>query len=728
MQFFVRHIAQYRPDIPTRRAPMLQVTLCLMTGIGCGWIGREYISSLIWLWAALGCGLSAILSTLFLRKKRFHRITLYLLLCALSCGGSTLLMLNYERQQTVFPEHSALWSGEVEKIGRIHKDGIHADLLLSAPGQTYDGLRIRAYIANQRHVSLCPGDRLTFKSQITTPEYAGNPHDFDYAAYLCTHGIAGTTYLNHTAWIRTDNALEGSWRSRLLKLRRKLTDSYASCLDTKNYALISALTLGDKSLLENDTKELFADTGTSHILALSGLHLGILYTLLHLLFLQWFRRKWSFFTAHLLGLSALWFFVFLAGAPLSLQRAACMLTLWIVCIGLRHTHSTGLNNWAVAASVILCCSPLSLLDVGFQLSFTAVLSILLCNDYLWHSQSLSNSCDDWTPDFKQSKEQRQGRQHRKWWVSFIQVSLSAQFGTLPLILYYFHQFTPYTLLANFLIIPSAYLLIGSALVFFLIPVPAIQSAASLCMNFVAQTMMNGLERMSNWPGATVRLYPSVLTLCALSLLPFLFYALITTPKVRRRVRLLYSIGGCLAVALLSILWNRDRRELNPQICIYNLPHTTMIHFIASNEVSYLYAPNAADTARLNRSSVKRLFWEPYHITDPQMVTAGHWESAHLLHRDNLFVFGPETLLLLHGALPPDKGLPPLHIHTLMIMKNCDENLAQIQKTLQADCIVLDRALPARLRRRWKTECRQAGIPCHDIREDGAFVREVQRRS
>lgn len=707
---------------------MLQVTLCLMAGIGCGWAGRETIGSLIWLAMTLACGLIALAGRIFLKNTRFHRLPMLSLRCSLFFMAATLLMLRYERLQIDFPEQVRLWSAEVEQINRIHKDGIHADLLLSAPGRAYDGLRIRAYLANRKERALRPGDRLVFKSRITHPEGDGNPHDFDYAAYLCTHEIAGTTYLNRSSWFRTNDATHPSWRTRLLELRQRLTGDYASSLDYRNYALLSALTLGDKSLLANDTKDLFADTGTSHVLALSGLHLGILYTLLHLLFLHWFRRKWSFFTTHLLGLSALWFFVFLAGAPLSLQRAACMLTLWIVCIGLRHTHSTGLNNWAIAASVILCCSPLALLDVGFQLSFTAVLSILLCNDYLWHYQSLGNERDDWTPDFKQTAKKEESRPHRKGWVSFIEVSLSAQLGTLPLILYYFHQFTPYTLLANFLVIPCAYLLIGSALVFFLLPLPFLQSAASWCMNFVAQTMMNGLEWIGSWPGATLRLYPSVLTLCALSLLPFLLYALAVTPLVRRRVILLYGIGGCLLLSWAGIHWNRAEREIRPQICIYNVPHTTLIHFIVSNEVSYLYAPTAADTARLSRSSVKRLFWEPYHIAQPRLVTTEHWESAHLMRQDDLFLFGPETLLLLHEPLPPDKGLPPLHIHTLVIPKECEVNLTQVRKVLRPDCIVLDRALPARLQRHWKAECRQANIPCHDIREDGAFVRKVQRRS
>lgn len=707
---------------------MLQVTLCLMAGIGCGWAGRESIGSLIWLIMALVCGLIALTGRIFLKETRFQRVLILSLWFSLAFLAATLLMLRYESLQTDFPKEVRLWSAEVEQINRVHKDGIHADLLLFASEKAYNGVRIRAYLENREDRTLRPGDRVVFKSQITHPECAGNPHDFDYAAYLYTHEIAGTTYLNRSSWSRTDNATSPSWRTRLLELRQRLTGDYASSLDYRNYALVSALTLGDKSLLANDTKDLFANTGTSHVLALSGLHLGILYTLLHLLFLHWFRRKGSFFTAHLLGLSALWFFVFLAGAPLSLQRAAWMLTLWMVCIGLRHTYSTGLNNWAIAASVILCCSPLALLDVGFQLSFTAVLSILLCNDYLWHYQSLGNAHDDWTPDFKQTAKKEQSRPHRKGWITFIEVSLSAQLGTLPLILYYFHQFTPYTLLANFLVIPCAYLLIGSALVFFLLPLPFLQSAASWCMDLVARTMMSGLEWIGNWPGATLRLYPPVLTLCALSLLPFLLYALTVTPWVRKRVRLLYGIGGCLLLGWAGIHWNQTEREVRPQICIYNIPHTTLIHFIVSNEVSYLYAPTAADTARLSRSSVKRQFWEPYGIATPKIVTTEHWESSHLLRENDLFLFGPETLLLLQNSLPTDKGLPPLHIHTLVIPKECGVNLEQVRKVLRPDCIVLDRALPARLRRRWKTECREADIPCHDIRENGAFVREVKSRN
>ena len=735
------------PISPWEKAPLLRVAFCLMAGIGMGWLCREYMPSEGWLGLA---GTLGVVGLWFWRKGQKQTARSTAGLCALLTfltGAAALGQMRYEALYVEFPTEPQLWTAEVVNRHKVYENGLSADVSLNYP-TVYKGHHIRLRLAGDSAKRLVPGNRLTFRARLEQPRTSGNPHDFDYRSYLLTHGITGTGFVNSPSWTRLPDAPASGWETRLLQFRQQLTDRYAVFLDHEVFALISALTLGDKTSLDRDTRDLFSDTGTSHVLALSGLHLGILYTLLHFSFLRWFRRRIFFILAHLLTVLALWFFVFLAGAPLSLLRATFMFTLWIGCSCMQRTHGTGLNNWALAAIVLLLCSPLSLLDVGFQLSFAAVLGILLCNDYIWYRHALPDWWDEDEIDkallYSETDEAAVSRWRRlkirlkhgltpPVWkflkqtiVPFFTVSLSAQIGTLPFILYYFHQFTPYALLANVIVIPAAYLLISCALLFFFIPIPAVQTTIGLCMNGVSRAMMEGLEQMAVWPGATLKCYPALLTLLAAAVFPVLIYALCTQHRKRIRLRLIYAVTLCLATGFFSEVWAWKNRQLSPQLIVYNVPRATLVHFIVSNEESYLYSSVSPDTTEMKVNAIRNNFWKPYKLAEPQRMDRPNFKTQHLLRRNDIFLFGSETLVLLHHQVRPKKGGHPLPVQSLLIQRGCYDSLATIRQVFTPERILLDRSLSTRLRRRWKKECEQAGIPCHDIRNDGAFIQMLSK--
>ena len=178
----------------------------------------------------------------------------------------------------------------------------------------------------------------------------------------------------------------------------------------------------------------------------------------------------------------------------------------------RGSGST-LSNLAFAALVLLIASPLSLFDVGFQLSFTAVLGIVLFNTYVWQRYPLP-VWSDFDPVYGNIRHARRHglSPHRVWRFYLIQhsygffrqvvypfftVSFSAQLGTLPFILYYFHQFSPYALFANVIVIPSAYLLLGGSLLFFLLPFDILRQGLSVLLHGVLQGMTAVLDSISH---------------------------------------------------------------------------------------------------------------------------------------------------------------------------------------------------------------------------------------
>ena len=249
------------------------------------------------------------------------------------------------------------------------------------------------------------------------------------------------------------------------------------------YAVVAAMALGDKSALTQELKDVYSVTGASHILALSGLHLGIIYTLLSLFVSS---RRWQMLSQIIIMLS-IWGFVFLVGLSTSVMRSAVMLSVYAL-LSLGHRDRMSVNTLAFTAIVMLMVSPMSLFDVGFQMSYMAVFSILLfvpLMEGIFPAEYLMS--------------------HRvvRWLWGMVTVSLSAQIGTAPLITYYFGRFSCYFLPTNFIVIPAAMLILYLSLVVLLVP-----SLAFVLFDIVA--MLNGLlTKMASIPGASIdNLHPT----------------------------------------------------------------------------------------------------------------------------------------------------------------------------------------------------------------------------
>ena len=256
-------------------------------------------------------------------------------------------------------------------------------------------------------------------------------------------------------------------------------------VDGSVYAVVAAMTLGDKSQLTNELRKTYAITGASHILALSGLHLGIIYTLLSLLLS---RRRWQV-VSQVVIVVCIWLYVFLVGMTVSVVRSAVMITVYAL-LSLGHRDKMSVNTLAFAAIVMLLFNPLSLFDVGFQLSFLAVLAILL-----------------FYPLFEGVWSQSFLMDHRvfKWLWTMLSVSCAAQIGVAPLIVYYFGRFSCFFLLTNLLVVPAATLILYLSLVVLLIP-----SLAYLLIYIV-----DALNRLLTWiatlPGVSIEgLHPTLL--------------------------------------------------------------------------------------------------------------------------------------------------------------------------------------------------------------------------
>lgn len=258
----------------------------------------------------------------------------------------------------------------------------------------------------------------------------------------------------------------------------------------QDFAVIAAMAMGDKSALNQETKEAYSISGTSHILAVSGLHIGIIFQLIILLLGGKRRSKLTI----ILSTTIVWVYVIFIGFPASAVRAATMLSIYsMVLLSLRPDPT--LNTLALAYIIMVLVNPFNIFDIGFQMSFLAVGSILLFYPLFFCLLSSHSNII------------------RAIWGLFC-VSLAAQIGTLPLIVFYFGRISCYSLITSFIAIPAATLILYlCVLLFILSPLTyisflasAIEGLMQLVMNVltsITQFINTAFQLTSMLPGASI---------------------------------------------------------------------------------------------------------------------------------------------------------------------------------------------------------------------------------
>ena len=534
-----------------------------------------------------------------------------------------------------------------------------------------------------------PGDHIYINARVGEVHTAGNPGAFDYARFLRRQGISGRAYVAGNRWkVRAMADAEVSLRLRMARYRQSLSAQYFSHLGTEEAAIAAAMSLGDKRSLDAAQRQSFSATGVSHVLALSGLHLGILFSLYSLLFVNRLRSRRGRVFASLVGVALLWGFALLVSFPLSLVRATVMFTLWQLSVVLYGERSS-LNNLALAALLILLFSPASLFDIGFQLSFTSVFFILLL-----------------TPHIPRPRWLRRSRLLPLVY-GWLTVSIVAQIGTGPLVAYYFHTIPLVGLLGNLLAIPLAYVILGLALVFFLIP--GFQGLTATLLGWCIRFLTGAVGWMAAWPYSHIKAYPhwAEVMVCYVLLLALLVYLIHRPPRV------LYVIAGCLVVWAGIAGWQESEHRRQPRLMVYDSYAAPMVHLLYGKGAGRLLTTDSAKVA----SQVRFLdegYWQPYGIQRPRMEVLAKTASCLVVD-----VAG-QRMAWVQGRLPAVVPASPESVSALLLSRGAVQSLREVGAFFRAEVIVLDGSLSLARREGYLEEAASLGIRVHDVRASGAF--------
>lgn len=296
------------------------------------------------------------------------------------------------------------------------------------------------------------GDCLIVNASFSPIDYASHPAQYDYRGYLARkhifhllvvrssyHVIRQLIKSNKYSIPITQYPIQTSRYSipdtRYIanKCRKKLLQILKNNIkDEPTYEMGAALLLGERANVDKAVLKSYSDTGTIHIISVSGLHVGIIFWVIQQLF-RLIKVLKNELLKCLLMIVCIWFYAMLTGLPASVIRSACMISFYCIGKAINHQSNT-INHVAASAIFLLSMDTLYLFDVGFQLSYLAVLGILYLQKWIseWYQPKYKLTAYLW---------------------STTSVSLAAQLFTLPLCWYYFHQFPNYFIIANLIAIP-----------------------------------------------------------------------------------------------------------------------------------------------------------------------------------------------------------------------------------------------------------------------------------
>lgn len=414
---------------PISKTPFLFLLIPLVLGI----VVQYYGVNIIWSIIVALLGSSIILFSFFIKREKQYRfrwifgIGTFLLFIAFG-GGTT-----YFKQQSLeytLSDSIQTYVGYVTETPQEKPRSVAHKIYLEN-----EDINVVCYL--QKDSTMLPlevGDEIIFLSQLQGFKNAGNPDDFDYERYMYNQGFVASTYLTSASWIKTGES-HNSLKIFALKIRQKIMTFYESLgFEGDDLAILSALTLGYQDTLSDDLKQGFRTTGTVHILSVSGLHVGIIFGIMSFI-LSFIPRSSRFYRARPISIILLlWIYAFVTGLPPSVIRASAMLTVFCVADLLGGRKHSSLNGLYIAAFCMLFYNPFWIFDIGFQLSFISVLSILVLHQKMRGMVFCPN------------------RLLSNIWNLFC-LSIVAQLATFPLCLYYFGTFPTYFFVANLIIVP-----------------------------------------------------------------------------------------------------------------------------------------------------------------------------------------------------------------------------------------------------------------------------------
>ena len=539
------------------------------------------------------------------------------------------------------------------------------------------------------------GDKLFINGKWKAIEIPSNPAQFNYKNFLLNSNITAQQYLQSINWKIISFSDNNSLRKLAFVYQKKLLTHLEFHFQNEELAVISALLLGYKDLLDRETIMIYSSSGAMHVLAVSGLHVGIIYLLLNSLFLFFEKFKYGKYLKAVFLILSLWAYALLTGLSPSVLRAATMFSFIIIGSALKRETNI-YNTLAASAFVLLLYNPYILLQVGFQLSYAAVLGIVYLQPKLYKLM------------------------YTKYWLldkiwAITTVSIAAQLATFPLGMYYFHQFPNYFLLSNLFVIPLATFIIGGGVLLFIISaIPFLSSSLAWIVNKLLLLLNFSVQWVEALPySLSLGISITVLETIIIYTIIILFFSSIIKWKP-----ILLQLSLVLVVFFM-ILQLKEQYETQQQsyFIVYDVPKERAIDFVDGNQNYFLASKSLCNDKNKMRFNILHFRWERRMMESTIIST--NFTADNYSRRNNYIQFFGKKVLLLDKEFKKPTNISDLQFDYIVVSEKAKLDLENIT----CNKVIIDSSVPNYRWEQIKKECHKWDIPFYNVNTQGAYLFE-----
>lgn len=679
-----------------QRTPFFRLVLALIVGIV---LYHYYHVSVVVPLGLLVFSLVLLVSLLFIRKPeiqyRFHWLYgVGVLICFVGIGYVSCYLFE---QKNLFTElnHRAIYEVELisAPVEKARSYSFRVKLL-----HRYDSVEItpvagKAILYIQKDSvppSLLFGDRLLVDAEFKIPDGVQNPNGFDYAAYLKRQGVGATAYLATGRWKKSGTnprflltRFANQSRNHLLTVYQKYG------IDGDEFAVLAALTLGYKDSLDPDLYKLYSHTGAVHILSVSGLHVGIVYGAIILLLSFLKRTRRQIVIKAVISILFIWAYAIITGLSPSVTRSSLMMS--IVAFGTCFKRRPQIYNTVLSSAfILLLINPNVLFNIGFQLSYSAVLSIVAFQNSIYRL---------YLPASKFMKA---------FW-GLTTVSLAAQLGTAPISIYYFSQFPNYFLLTNYVAIPLSTVIIYSAIVLLFVSfLPMLASWIGLILKWIIWLLNKSLEVILMIPGSVSIISITDFQLFCVAMAVILFIAFAFNKRY-------FSLMTGLTFVLLfvgSFGVRSYQSYQNSKLIVFSDSRSSVINFIDGKN-NFVFAQN-----ELQAYNTADAFWRMSLLHKPHFLDNTDWfqDGFATFHGKNIFILKDDIL-----RFKTTKN--PIEVDYLILTNRVKPRMNEILECVKPKMVITDKTISPWYTNHVKEICQEVGIDFYSVAESGAFIKE-----
>lgn len=566
-----------------------------------------------------------------------------------------------------------------------------------------DSKLIAYFEKSEMSYSLRYGDCIAFITNPEVVEKPPNPEQFDYKEYLYKKGVSHQVYLKSDAWIdldynRANPVYQFSYwiRDFLLATMQRLG------VQDDEYAVAAAILLGYDESLPMELRQKYVAAGAMHILCVSGLHVGVIFMVFSymLVFLD-DRKKYQRLIKHLVLLVLIWFYALLAGLAPSILRATIMLS-FVLLGNIMNKKGILLNSLAASAFILLCIKPSNLFDVGFQLSYVAVIGIVILqkpiSKMFYFKYKIFN----------------------KIW-EITSVTIAAQIATAPFTIYYFHQFPMYFWLSNLFMTPvSSVVIIGGMIMLLIFFLPYLNELVAWIVSKMIYLMNYGVSWIESLPNSIIKgLYinDSQFVILIILLLSLMFFV-----ELKRRRILIYMMFFVSLFLAVDIYHNLEKKKQEEMI-VYSINNMTAIDFISGDEHlllsdSTFFSDESVFSYNIENFLIKKGLYN----TGEKAFLKDDFDANFVKKRKNVVIFDEKLIGMTDGSdFSYDELSYKIPLDYMVLYGRRRQDLKKLLNVYTVDYLIIDGSVPSYLHADLLQDADSLGIKCHSVREKGAFL-------